>query len=135
VIVNADLSIPGHPEVFVIGDLACFAPAGQRPLPGLGAVAMQQGPQVAQNIINLMAGGWTKPFDYVDKGTMATIGRHSAVADIGFMRFHGFVAWLAWLFVHVMLLVGYRSRLAVLLSWAYTYVVFGRKARLITGRR
>ncbi len=134
VIVNADLSIPGHPEIFVIGDLAHFAPAGQNPLPGLGAVAMQQGPHVAQNIINLVAGGWTKPFAYVDKGTMATIGRHSAVADIGFMRFHGFIAWLAWLFVHVMLLVGYRSRLAVLLSWAYTYMVFGRKARLITGR-
>lgn len=134
VIVNADLSIPRHPEVFVIGDLAHFAPAGQNPLPGLGAVAMQQGPHVAQNIINLVAGGWTKPFTYVDKGTMATIGRHSAVADIGFMRFHGFIAWLAWLFVHVMLLVGYRSRLAVLLSWAYTYMVFGRKARLITGR-
>lgn len=134
VIVNEDCSIPGHPEVFVIGDLACFAPAGQRPLPGLGAVAMQQGPHVAECIRNLAAGGWTKPFLYVDKGTMATIGRYAAVADIGFMRFHGFIAWLAWLFVHVILLIGYRSKIAVLASWAYTYLVFGRKARLITGR-
>jgi len=134
VMVNADCSIPGHPEVFVIGDLACFAPEGQRPLPGLGAVAMQQGPHVAENIRRLMGGGWTLPFEYNDKGTMATIGRYAAVADIGFMRFHGFIAWLAWLFIHVLLLVGYRSRIAVLLSWFYTYVVFGRKARLITGR-
>ncbi len=135
VIVNPDLSIPGHPEVFVIGDLAHFAPEGGAPLPGLGAVAMQQGPWVAENIRQLLAGGWTRPFDYWDKGTMATIGRYAAVADVGFFRMHGFPAWLAWLFVHVFLLVGFRSKFAVLVSWAYTYLVFGRKARLITGRQ
>ena len=96
---------------------------------------MQQGPCVAKNIRQLIAGGWTKPFDYWDKGTMATIGRYAAVADAGFFRFQGFPAWLAWLFVHVFLLVGFRSKFSVLLSWAYTYVVFGRKARLITGRQ
>jgi NADH dehydrogenase len=134
VIVQPDLSIPGHPDIFVIGDLAHFAPEDGAPLPGLAPVAMQQGRHVAANIQQRMAGGWTKPFLYEDKGTMATIGRHAAVADAGFMRFTGLPAWLAWLFIHILFLVGYRSKFAVLLSWAYTYFVYGRKARLITGR-
>jgi NADH:ubiquinone reductase (H+-translocating) len=133
VIVNPDLSIPNHPEVFVIGDLANFATEGG-PLPGLASVAVQQGPHVAKNIQLLLAGGWTKPFEYWDKGTMATIGRYAAVADVGFMRFTGFIAWLAWLFIHLILLVSFRSKVGVLASWAYTYIVYGRKARLITGR-
>jgi NADH dehydrogenase len=134
VIVEQDLSIPGHPEVFVIGDLAHFAPPDGEALPGLAAVAIQQGPHVARNIVRSIKGAWRENFHYVDKGTMATIGRHAAIADLGFARFHGFPAWLAWLFIHLMLLVGYRSRIAVLMSWAYTYLVYGRKARLITGR-
>lgn len=133
VIVNPDLSIPNHPEIFVIGDLANFS-TDTGPLPGLAAVAIQQGPHVAKNIQLLLAGGWTKPFEYWDKGSMATIGRYAAVADLGFMRFSGFLAWLAWLFIHLILLVSFRSKVGVLLSWAYTYVVYGRKARLITGR-
>lgn len=133
VIVNPDLSVPGHPEIFVIGDLANF-PTDAGPLPGLAAVAIQQGPHVAKNIRLLLAGGWTKPFEYWDKGSMATIGRYAAVADVGFMRFSGFLAWLTWLFIHLILLVGFRSKVGVLLSWAYTYLVYGRKARLITGR-
>jgi NADH dehydrogenase len=133
VIVNPDLSIPNHPEVFIIGDLANFS-TESGPLPGLAAVAIQQGPHVARNIEHLLAGGWTKPFEYWDKGTMATIGRYAAVADVGIMRFSGFIAWLAWLFIHLILLVSFRSKVGVLLSWAYTYVVYGRKARLITGR-
>jgi NADH dehydrogenase len=133
VIVNPDLSIPSHPEVFVIGDLANFS-TESGPLPGLAAVAIQQGPHVAKNIEHLLAGGWTKPFEYWDKGTMATIGRYAAVADVGIMRVSGFMAWLAWLFIHLILLVSFRSKVGVLLSWAYTYVVYGRKARLITGR-
>jgi NADH dehydrogenase len=100
----------------------------------LAAVAIQQGPHVAKNIEHLLVGGWTKPFEYWDKGTMATIGRYAAVADVGIMRFSGFIAWLAWLFIHLILLVSFRSKVGVLLSWAYTYVVYGRKARLITGR-
>jgi NADH dehydrogenase len=133
VIVNPDLSIPGHPEVFVIGDMAnCTTDAG--PLPGLAAVAIQQGPHVAENIRLLLSDGWTKPFEYVDKGSMATIGRYAAVADLGFVRFGGFIAWLAWLFIHLILLVSFRSKVGVLMSWAYTYAVYGRKARLITGR-
>ncbi len=134
VIVNSDLSIPGHPEVFVIGDLAHFAPDGSAPLPGLSPVAMQQGHHVAKNIRALLAGGWTSKFDYFDKGTMATIGRHAAVADAGFIRFSGLLAWLAWLFVHVLFLISFRNKLMVLANWAWQYVTFGRGARLITGR-
>ncbi len=134
VIVGEDLSIPGHHEIFVIGDQAHFAPGGGTPLPGLSPVAMQQGRHVASNIRVLLAGGWTQRFEYFDKGTMATIGRHRAVADAGFMRFSGWLAWLAWLFIHLIFLVGFRNKLMVLLSWAYAYVTYGRGARLITGR-
>jgi NADH dehydrogenase len=135
VIVKPDLSIPDHPEVFVIGDMASFTPEGGTPLPGLAPVAMQQGRQVAGNIEQIVSGGWTRPFEYHDKGTMATIGRCAAVADTGYMKFTGFPAWLAWLFIHLLFLVSFRSKLGVLFSWAYTYLVYGRKARLITGSR
>ena len=134
VIVNADLTIPGHANIFVIGDLAHFAPGGGMPLPGLSPVAMQQGRHVAKNIRTHLAGGWMEAFDYWDKGTMATIGRHRAVCDAGFMRFGGFVAWLAWLFIHLIFLVSFRNKMTVLASWAYAYFTFGRGARLITGR-
>ncbi|HYR58948.1 MAG TPA: NAD(P)/FAD-dependent oxidoreductase [Chthoniobacteraceae bacterium] len=134
VIVNEDLSIPEHPEIFVIGDLAHFGPADGPGLPGLSPVAMQQGRLAAANIRALIAGGWTTKFDYFDKGTMATIGRAAAVADAGFVRFSGWPAWLAWLFVHLIFLVSFRNKLKVLSSWAYAYITFGRGARLITGR-
>jgi NADH dehydrogenase len=134
VIVEQDLSIPEHPEIFVIGDLAHFVSEEGRPLPGLSPVAMQQGRHVARNIQTLIAGGWSAPFAYFDKGTMATIGTHRAVADAGFIRFSGFTAWLAWLFVHVIFLVSFRNKLMVLISWAYVYLTFGRNARLITSR-
>ena len=135
VLVQPDCSIPGHPEVFVIGDMAHFAPDGGSPLPGLAPVAVQQGRHTAMNLRKLLAGGWTEPFTYFDKGSMATIGRYRAVADAGFMRFTGFPAWCAWLFIHLIFLVSFRSKIGVVLSWGYTYLVFGRKARLITGRR
>lgn len=134
VIVGKDLSIPGHPEVFVIGDLAHFALEGGVPLPGLSPVAMQQGKHTARNIQTLIGGGWTQAFSYFDKGTMATIGTHRAVADAGFVRFSGVIAWFAWLFVHVIFLVSFRNKLMVLISWAYVYLTFGRNARLITSR-
>ncbi len=135
VIVKEDCSIPGYNSVFVIGDMAHFAPGGgDRPLPGMSPVAMQQGKHVAQQILILLAGGWTQRFEYFDKGMMATIGRNKAVADAGFMRFSGFIAWLAWLFVHVLFLVSFRNKLLVLMNWAWAYVTFGRGARLITGR-
>jgi NADH dehydrogenase len=134
VIVKEDCSIPGHRDVFVIGDMAHFSLGGDTPLPALSPVAMQQGRHVARQIKILLAGGWTQRFEYFDKGTMATIGRNKAVADAGFMRFSGFVAWLAWLFVHVLFLVGFRNKLLVLMNWAWAYVTYGRGARLITGR-
>ena len=134
VIVNADLTIPGHANIFVIGDMAHFAPGGGVPLPGLSPVAMQQGRHVAKNIRTHLAGGWLEAFDYWDKGTMATIGRHRAVCDAGFMRFGGFVAWCAWLFIHLIFLVSFRNKVTVLMSWAYAYFTYGRGARLITGR-
>jgi len=135
VIVNEDLSIPGHRDVFVIGDQAHFAPGGGTPLPGLSPVAMQQGRHAARNIRALLVGGWADKFEYFDKGTMATIGRNRAVADAGFMRFSGLPAWLAWLFVHIIFLVGFRNKLLVLINWTLAYVTYGRGARLITGRQ
>ena len=134
VFVNADLTIPGHKNIFVIGDMAHFAPGGGAPLPGLSPVAMQQGRHVAKNIRTHLVGGWLAAFEYWDKGTMATIGRHRAVCDAGFMRFGGFVAWLAWLFIHLIFLVSFRNKVSVLASWAYAYFTYGRGARLITGR-
>ncbi len=134
VIVNTDLTVPGHANIFVIGDMAHFAPGGGAPLPGLSPVAMQQGRHVARNIRIQMAGGWMEAFDYWDKGTMATIGRHRAVCDAGFMRFGGFIAWCAWLFIHLIFLVSFRHKVTVLASWAYAYFTYGRGARLITGR-
>lgn len=135
VIVKADCSIPGHPEVFVIGDQAHFGAPDERPLPGLSPVAIQQGGHVAEAIQALERGQATRPFEYFDKGTMATIGRHAAVAEVGSIRFSGIMAWLAWLFIHLIFLVGFRNRFAVLFNWAYAYVTYGRGARLITGRK
>lgn len=132
VMVKEDCSIAGHPDVFVIGDLAHFG--GEKPLPGLSPVAMQQGRHVARQIQSLLAGGWTQRFEYFDKGTMATIGRNKAVADAGFMRFSGWLAWLAWLFVHIFFLISFRNKLLVFMNWAYAYATYGRGARLITGR-
>jgi NADH:ubiquinone reductase (H+-translocating) len=135
VIVKEDCSIPGHHDVFVIGDMAHFAPGGgENPLPALSPVAMQQGRHVAKQIRILLAGGWTQRYEYFDKGTMATIGRNKAVADAGFMRFTGFIAWLAWLFVHLIFLVGFRNKILVVMNWFWAYITFGRGARLITGR-
>ncbi len=133
VIVKEDLTVPGHPEIFVIGDQANFASDGGQPLPALSPVAMQQGRHAAKNIAIQLVGGWTERFTYLDKGTMATIGTHAAVADVGFMRFSGLLAWLAWLFVHVLFLVSFRNKLSVLLNWAFLYFTFKRGARLITG--
>jgi NADH:ubiquinone reductase (H+-translocating) len=131
IIVEQDLSISGHREVFVIGDQAHFeTPKG--PLPGLAPVAMQQGVCAADNIIRDNAGKPRKPFRYLDKGTMAVIGRSFAVTEIGKLKFAGFFAWLTWLFVHIMYLAGYRNRVMVLINWAWSYITFKRGARLIT---
>lgn len=132
VIVNEDLTIPGHPEVQVIGDLANFTHQGGKPLPGVSPVAMQQGRHAARNILAMMDGRKPQRFRYWDKGSMATIGRNKAVADLNFIHLSGLPAWLVWLFVHIIFLVGFRSRIAVLMEWAWAYVTFNKGARLIT---
>jgi NADH dehydrogenase len=133
VLVEPDLSIPGHPEAFVIGDLAAFLHQTGQPLPGLAPVAIQQGRAVADNVWRRLQGEPTRPFHYVDKGTMAAIGRAKAVAVMGRLRLWGFPAWLAWLLVHIMFLIGFRNRFVVLFEWAWAYFTYQRGARLITG--
>ncbi len=133
VVVQDDLTIPGHPEVQVIGDLANFTSAKDgKPLPGVSPVAIQQGRHAAHNILHMVEGAKPQRFYYWDKGNMATIGRNRAVADLNIVHFSGFPAWLAWLFIHVLYLVGFRNRIAVLLQWAWAYVTFNKGARLIT---
>lgn len=132
VMVQPDLTIPGHPEIFVIGDLAHFEQDGA-PVPGVAPVAMQQGPYAAETILARERGAAAKPFRYWDKGSMATIGRAAAVAVIGGVRLSGHVAWLAWLFIHLLYLVGFESRLLVAIRWGFMYATFNRGARLITG--
>ncbi|MEY2483469.1 MAG: hypothetical protein QOK24_1997 [Verrucomicrobiota bacterium] len=132
VIVNEDLTIPGHPEVQVIGDLANFSHQGGKMLPGVSPVAMQQGRHAARNILAMMDGRKPQRFRYWDKGSMATIGRNKAVADLHFLHLSGLPAWLVWLFVHIIFLVGFRNRLVVLMQWAWSYITFNKGARLIT---
>jgi NADH:ubiquinone reductase (H+-translocating) len=130
--VTQDCSLAGFPNVFALGDMAAFTGADGNPLPGVAPVAMQQGPYVAKLILNRLANRATDPFRYTDKGNLATIGRHSAVADFG--RFHatGWFAWMLWLLIHLMFLVGFQNRLQVFIQWAFQYMSFNRNARLIT---
>jgi len=132
VIVNQDLSVPGMPNIFVIGDLAAIESDG-KPVPGVAPAAMQEGRHVARNISNLIRGEGVDPFHYVDKGTVASIGRAAAVAEIGGLKLSGLVAWVVWLAVHIYYLVGFRRRLIVMAEWAWLYVRNERGARLITG--
>src|SRR5437667_2626470 len=132
VIVNDDLTVPGHPEVQVIGDLANFTHQAAQPLPGISPVAMQQGRHAARNVLAMIQGRKPQRFRYWDKGTMATIGRNKAVADLRFVHLSGLPAWLARLFVHIIFLVGFRNRLLVLFQWAWAYLTFDKGARLIT---
>ena len=132
VMVNDDLTIPGHPEVQVIGDLANFSHQTGQPLPGVSPVAMQQGRHAATNILRMIKNREPQRFRYWDKGSMATIGRNKAVADLNFVHLSGLPAWLVWLFVHIIFLVGFRNRLAVLFQWAWAYFTFNAGARLIT---
>jgi NADH:ubiquinone reductase (H+-translocating) len=132
VLVAPDLSLPGHPTAFAIGDMAaCLGPDGA-PLPGLAPVAIQQGRAAARNVLRRLAGEPTEAFRYRDRGTMATIGRAAAVAQIGRVQLSGLLAWLAWLFVHIMFLIGFRNRFLVLFQWAWAYLTWQRGARLIT---
>jgi NADH dehydrogenase len=133
VIVEPDLSIAGHPEILVIGDLANFSHQTGQPLPGVAPVAMQEGRYTAELITKRLRGEPVPPFRYRNKGNLATIGRAAAVADLGRVRFSGFFAWLAWLFVHLLYLVEFDNRLLVLIEWTYNYFTRNRGARLITG--
>ena len=132
VIVNNDLTIPDHPEVQVIGDLANFSHQTGEPLPGVSPVAMQQGRHAARNVLRMIEGEKAQRFWYFDKGSMATIGRNKAVADLKLVHLSGIPAWLAWLFIHIIFLVGFRNRIAVLFQWAWAYLSFNKGARLIT---
>ena len=129
--VNPDLSVPGHPEAYVVGDLAWLEEDG-RPIPGVAPAAIQEGRHAAKNVLRALRGEPGLPFHYRDKGLLATIGRGAAVAAIGRVRLTGLLAWLAWLLVHIYFLIGFRNRLAVLLQWAWSYLTFERGARLIT---
>jgi NADH:ubiquinone reductase (H+-translocating) len=131
--VEPDLSIPGHPEAFAIGDMSVVRDTSGTALPGLAPVAMQQGARAADNVLRRLSGRPTRPFRYHDRGIMATIGRAAAVADIRGLRLSGLIAWLAWLLVHITFLIGFRNRLLVLFEWAWAYVSWHRGARLITG--
>jgi NADH dehydrogenase len=133
VLVEADLSLPGHPEVFVIGDLASLKQAEGMQLPGVAPVAMQEGRWVARQIAADLAGNPRTPFHYVDKGSLATIGRAAAVAQFGKVHISGFLAWLSWLFIHIFFLIGFRNRIIVMIEWAWSYFTYDRSARLITG--
>jgi len=134
VLVQPDLSVPGHPEVFVIGDLAAVQDEHGKMLPGVAPVAIQQGRFVAK-VIREELESQARParFHYWDKGSLATIGRAAAVAEFGRIHISGFVAWLSWLFVHILFLIGFRNRLLVFIQWAWSYVTYERGARLITG--
>lgn len=133
VIINEDLTAVGDDRVYVIGDMAHFDHGEEGVLPGLAPVAIQQGQRAAKNLLRVIAGKEPEPFEYFDKGTMATIGRAAAVAETGNLRLQGFTAWVAWLFIHLIYLVGFRNRVSVLLNWLYSYLLFRRSTRLIVG--
>jgi NADH:ubiquinone reductase (H+-translocating) len=133
VVVEPDLSVAGHPEIFVIGDLSSFTHQGGKPLPGVAPVAMQQGRYVAKLIRGRVSGGsTTRPFHYFNKGNLATVGRNKAVAEFGKVHIAGFAAWFTWVFVHLMYLVEFDNRLLVFTEWVYNYFTRNRGARLIT---
>ena len=135
VILEPDLTLPPHKNVFALGDMTSFTHQAGKPLPGVSPVAMQMGRCAARNILHALEGEPYERFKYVDKGSMATIGRHAAIAEIGKLHLSGLPAWLAWLFIHLIFLIGFRNRVAALFNWAWSYFTYQRGSRLITGRR
>jgi len=133
VLVNPDLRLPGHPEIFVIGDLAALKDESGQLVPGVAPAAIQQGKATASNIVRDLQGKPRQDFHYVNKGSLATIGRAAGIAQFGKIHISGFIAWLSWLFVHIFFLIGFRNRLIVLIQWAWSYFTYERGARLITG--
>ena len=132
VLVNPDLSVPGHPEVMVIGDLAAIMMKDGKLVPGLAPAAIQMGKFAARQIKRILQNKPREEFHYLDKGTLATIGRSKAVADLGRLHFSGLLAWLAWLFIHLLFLIGFRNRFMVMAEWAWDYITYNHSARLIT---
>jgi NADH dehydrogenase len=132
--VEPDCSVPGHPEIFIIGDLALFTHQTGKPLPGVAQPAIQQGHYVARTIMRRLGGEQGKPFHYFDKGNLAVIGRGAAIADLNWLRISGFPAWLIWIFVHLLYIVEFQNRLLIFMQWAWFYFTFDRSARLITGK-
>jgi NADH:ubiquinone reductase (H+-translocating) len=133
VLVEPDLTVPGHPEVYVIGDVAAVKQDGGF-VPGVAPAAMQEARHTAKNIARRLAGEPLLPFRYKDKGSLATIGRASGIADFGRFKLSGFLAWLAWLFIHIFFLIGFKNRFFVIFEWAMAYLAYQRGARLITGK-
>ncbi|HTZ73091.1 MAG TPA: NAD(P)/FAD-dependent oxidoreductase [Candidatus Aquilonibacter sp.] len=134
VMVEPDLTIQGHPEIFVVGDLANFSHQTGKPLPGVAQPAIQEGKYVAKTILRRLRGQPCKPFHYFNKGNMATIGRHAAVADLNWLQVAGAPAWLLWIFIHIAYIVQFQNRLLIMLQWAWLYWTNDRAARLITGK-
>jgi NADH dehydrogenase len=132
VIVNKDLTVPGYREIFVVGDLASVEQKSGKPVPGVAPAAIQEGHHAAGNILRSIHGKATLPFKYSDKGTLATIGRAAAVADVGPLKISGFLAWIIWIFIHILFLIGFRNRFIVLIQWAWAYMTFHSYSRLIT---
>jgi NADH dehydrogenase len=130
--VQPDLRVTGHENVFVAGDLAVLNGPDGKPYPGVAQVAIQQGKRVANNLEALISGGETKAFHYFDRGNMATVGRNYAIAEIWKLRLSGFPAWLVWIFIHIAYLIGFRNRIFVMFQWAYGYLTYHRRVRLIT---
>ncbi len=131
--VEPDLTVPGHQDIYVIGDLAGLKQENGTPVPGVAPAAIQEGKHAAKNIARALRGEPRLPFHYVDKGSLATIGRAAAVGDFGRVKLSGFIAWLAWLVIHIFFLIGFRNRFLVLFEWAWSYLTYERGSRLITG--
>jgi NADH:ubiquinone reductase (H+-translocating) len=132
VLVEPDLTVPGHPEIFIVGDLAAAKTTNGNFIPGVAPAAIQMGRFAARQIRRSLEGKPREPFHYVDKGSLATVGRSKAVADLGKLHFSGYFAWLAWLFVHLLFLIGFRNRIMVMMEWAWAYFTYNQGARLIT---
>ncbi|MGC2418124.1 MAG: NAD(P)/FAD-dependent oxidoreductase [Candidatus Acidiferrales bacterium] len=134
VIVGPDLTVPGHPEIFVIGDLANFSHQTGKPLPGVAQPAIQQGRYAGRAIASRLRGEKIQPFHYADRGNLATIGRGAAVADLNWLQLSGFPAWVIWILIHLANIIEFQNRLLVLVQWAWLYLTYDRSARLITGK-
>jgi NADH:ubiquinone reductase (H+-translocating) len=132
--VNPDLTLPGHQEVFVAGDLAAVSQSDGRPVPGVAPAAKQMGTHVARSLRARLSGGSASPFVYADQGNLATIGRMAAVVDLHGFQFSGLLAWWFWLAAHVFFLIGFRNRISVLLNWALAYWTYQRGARIVLGQ-